>query len=437
MPSRRKSRKVSKRKTSKSRKNFRSKSRKIRPSLERRNKGLQTTTMSIRSRLRSLNKRGTDRVEDVLVLEPSNTSVRKFDKCYVWLLMRGDDYTPGVYTSVHSINRTRACKDSLDLESNINTVVMVTNDVSENAIRELKKVCDYIVRVDYIQHPTKSLRTERQRNLYSSWNDVSYTKWQMLKLPFKKAIFLDSDIIIIDNIDHLFNLKAPAGVFSSPVAYPSGKLINYYVNSNIVGDDGYAKHGSIITKSMIKNAMLNNKIEKRTTSVTATSILLEPNVEDFNKYINMLKTEFKKEFGFTGNIGADEQSITYYYSLYNKGPKLDWINIHHRYNFLSWKTENFLNNEMPYIIHFLSQPKPWKLNVNEYNDLVNWYIMFLDGVKGDTTFFKNVISNISTTEKDVDKLKEICLNMDQSYIRSLSSKFKKVNSCLDILCTLL
>jgi hypothetical protein len=55
-----------------------------------------------------------DEEEETLVLEPSNSSVKKFDKCYVWLLMKGDDYTPGVYTSVHSINRTKFWKKNLE-----------------------------------------------------------------------------------------------------------------------------------------------------------------------------------------------------------------------------------------------------------------------------------------------------------------------------------
>ena len=55
--------------------------------------------------------------------------------------------------------------------------------------------------------------------------------------------------------------------------------------------------------------------EKIVPIVRLTSILLEPSLSDYKNYINMLNTEFKDEFGFDVNSGADEQSISYYYSL--------------------------------------------------------------------------------------------------------------------------
>ena len=357
-----------------------------------------------------------------LILEPSNDYVKKMDYAFVWLLMKGDAYTPGVFTSVHSINRTRQCS-----KEGFNTVVMVTPDVSEEAIYSLSNVADYIVHVDYLQHATKAMRTEKQRELYSSWIDVSYTKWRALCLPFKKIIFLDADVIVLDTIDSLFNLQAPAGHFSSAFAKPCGKMENPYVNKDIVGEDDYARHGVTITKDMLAKGF--NKL----TTVHATSILLKPSVKDFTNYVNMLQTQFKDQFGFDTNSGADEQSIVYYYSLYPSGPQKEWTNIHQRYNFHSWKTERFLKNEMPYVIHFMSQPKVWMMKVSEYEDLVNWYVMFLDAVKTTGVKFNEIMQNVGKN-KSVDKLLEVCYNLPQTYINRFSTHFQNLRSCLDLVC---
>ncbi len=358
-----------------------------------------------------------------LSLSPSTSKVEKFNNAFVWLLMKGDSYLPGVYTSIHSVNRTRVCKGG-----KFNTVVMVTSDVSESAIKQLNKVCDYVVKVDYIKKKTKPMKTVRQQEIYGSWIDVSYTKWNCLLLPFDKVVFLDADVIVLDTIEALFDLNTPAGQFSSAFAKPSGKLTNYYVDANNIGSDGYARHGSFIDRKMIQNGM-------STTTVHASSIVLKPSLEDFKGYMNMLN-EFDV-FGFDTNSGADEQSIVYYYSLYSKGPQKSWVNVHQRYNFHSFKQNGlFLKDEMPYVIHFMSTPKVWMMKVDEYEDLVNWYIMFLDGMNEDgLKFFLDVQKNVGVSSLNPLKLKETVLKMNQKYIKSFTNKIK-VNSCLDVLCKL-
>jgi len=80
----------------------------------------------------------------------------------------------------------------------------------------------------------------------------------------------------------------------------------------------------------------------------------------------------------------------------------------------------------------MSTPKVWNMKITEYEDIVNWYIMFLDGI--DYTMFREVQKNIGNTY-DINKLKEICLKMSQKYIKSFTNKIS-VNSCLDVLCKL-
>jgi hypothetical protein len=182
--------------------------------------------------------------------------------------------------------------------------------------------------------------------------------------------------------------------------------------------------------------MIQEGLYNKLSTVHATSIVLKPSVEDFKKYVNMLNTEFKNGFGFDTNSGADEQSIVYYYSMYKNGPNKLWTNIHQRYNFHSWKTERFLKNEMPFVIHFMSQPKVWKMKINEYEDLVNWYIMFVDALEknNEGSFFMDVIKNIDQKNFTKTHLLKVCQSLPQKYITQFSTKFKNISSCLDLVC---
>lgn len=361
-------------------------------------------------------------------LSPSNSSIVKYKYAYVWLLMKGDSYLPGIFTSVYSVKRTSP--------NQINTVVMVTSDVSQTAREVIKLVADFIVEIEYISHKSTNVLTERQKELYGSWNDIAYTKWQSLRLPFEKILFLDSDITVLDNIDTLFKMKTPASTFASPFAYPLGRMNNYYTpksNRKYIGKDGYPVHNAPITREMMKGGLF-----KKGVTATATTILLKPSLKDFTSYMMMLHTMFKDGFGFdTCYSGVDEQSIAYYYTFYSKGPKVEWTNIHHKYNYVGIWKKGYLYNEMPIVMHFISQPKPWKLKMDTYPDLVNWYIMFVDGLEkypNIVNYFEDVCKNIDEEYwDDLKKLKEKCLKADQSYIRSFTEEYKSIKSGLDLL----
>lgn len=361
---------------------------------------------------------------NTIPLEPSHKNVVKYNQAYVWLIMKGDRYLPGIFTSLHSIKRT--------IPKDKNLVVMVTPDVSEQAINVIKLLADYVARVEYLEHTTNKMRTERQEELYSSWISLSYTKWQSLRLPFDKILFLDADVIALDTIDQLFDMQTPASPFSSPFQKPLGLSNNYYLSKGELGKDGYPKNGAIMSKEAIARSLFMNG-----SIATATSILLEPSIYHFNKMWNMLKTQFPKGFGFSScNSGADEQLISYYYSIYALGPETNWINIHQRYNYIPWK-KGFLVDEMPLILHFFSNVKPWEQKVDEWIDVINWYVMFIDGIIDHKLSIKNFPGvKIIIKGKTYDKLSDIIYQLkhaDESYIRDFTKKFSTIGSCLDLI----
>lgn len=288
------------------------------------------------------------------------------DNAYVWLLMKGDSYLPGVYTSVHSVARTNPEAD---------LVIMVTNDVSQNAINLLNNVVNdphlHIVKVDYIEFETLPLKTEKQNKLYKSWKSVSYTKWNMLLLPYEKVLFLDADVIVTKNIDHLFEMKCPAAPFNNAFAKPYGHINNY--TNGKKGSDGYLLHGETINRKEINKMLYDGGVV-----LVASTILLEPNKEHYFRYIRTMQKLLP--FGFPHcHSMVDEQSIVYFYTfILGK----TWSNIHHRYNLIAWKKDGYLSKDIvPDVIHYFSDVKPWNLKYNEYEDVISWYKMAADAIK--------------------------------------------------------
>jgi hypothetical protein len=64
-------------------------------------------------------------------------------------------------------NKDCGCDKKISKSKNINTVIMVTPDVPKEAITAVSFVCDYIVVVDEIKHPTKGMKTEKQKTVFT------------------------------------------------------------------------------------------------------------------------------------------------------------------------------------------------------------------------------------------------------------------------------
>jgi len=287
---------------------------------------------------------------------------------YVWLLMLGDSYLPGVFVSVYSAKRTNPAAD---------LVVMVTSDVSTDA-RQTLSILAKVVEVPYIEHDVKPMKTERGRELYSKWMRFSFTKWNLLNLHrYKKVILMDADTIFIENIDNLFDLPTPAAPFNSPFIRPLGTIPDMIKNSlqsktNALGPDKYIVHGYSVSTRVI-----NDQLTKNGLTFTASTVLISPSKKLFNGFIEMLNG-LKGPFGFSTCYSAmDEQALAYYMS---KILKKKWTNIHQRYNLIGWK-ERFLSpRDYPRVIHYISE-KPWNATYNKWEDMVCWWKMAAEGLE--------------------------------------------------------
>ena len=276
---------------------------------------------------------------------------------YVMLMFGGPKYLAGILVMAYTIRLHGAIND---------IVVMVTDDVPDQSIKEMKKLNVKVVRVDYLEYKiTTKFMSKKQIERYD-WISKSFTKWKCLELTeYEKVLFLDCDMIVVKNLDPVFELQTPAGVFESP-----------YDERLYLHDNKKKGFPNFYNSSIIKPNEINNALTKKGFVTTATCVLLTPNKTDFKNMCNML--EHKQPFGFNSWSGMDEQAISYYFALYNKGPRKNWLNLGPEYAFLEWKYKELkikppVEKKNVKIIDFVGIEKPWMIPKNKYEDVKFWY----------------------------------------------------------------
>ena len=330
------------------------------------------------------------------------------DNAYVSLIMKGDAYLPGIFATAYSIYRTNPTAD---------IVVMVTPDVSKETCDIILRVASHLFYVNYLAFNTKPLRSDKQRAQYSNWIDVSYTKWISLTLPYKRIIFMDADIITLKNIDHLFDLHAPAGCFNCAYVKPLGRIPDFLIGQR--GPDGYLKHGEPVSIETINKIINNNGM-----LCSASSILLEPSFINYYAFCATMESLTKKEpFGMRCASGVDEQAICYFYANVKHE---SFTNIHHRYNYVSRKEGYFAPNDYGIVLHYNSINKPWKVAYNDWPDLVCWYKMVAEGLQQ----FKLKAADVKLKDSDINGAKKA---PDQFTIDIFKTINKKITSCLQLI----
>jgi glycosyltransferase involved in cell wall biosynthesis len=293
--------------------------------------------------------------------KPSNKSLSNktllnipLKNAYVFLVMKGDNYITGAMVAAHSIHMTNFNRQNIDL------VCMVTPDVSDIGVNYLNRVFDHVIKVEYLSFNSKNMKTKKQDILYNEWINDSYTKWNCLKFTnYNKVLFIDADKVILRNIDSLFELQAPAGTFSSPWAKPFAIKGMYNPYNNI-------KHGNIVSYKKIQEGLNKNSFV-----MVGTCILLKPNLNDFNQYIERVKR--LQPFGYKTCFSMmDEQSLADYYV----SKKINWTMIHQRYNMIPWHKKWLGSNNVPYIFHYFNK-KPWNVEPNlMYHDNQIWWNLY-------------------------------------------------------------
>ena len=230
---------------------------------------------------------------------------------YVTLLYGNNIYLSGALVLGYSLMKTNTPYDR---------IIMVTPDVSGDYKFYLKHMYTHVQEIEYIKVNPEIFLEESTR-----FNNV-FTKLECLSLTqYDKIIFLDLDMIIVKNLDHLFNLNAPAACLKKH----------------------YIPYGKKIPSSMIcsdKNKLIG--------SINAGVMLLEPNLNELND----IKNDISKITQPNKYKYPEQDYISLRYC--NK-----WTSITFNYNFQFGLTNRVKKCHYAidniYVIHYSSSNKPW------------------------------------------------------------------------------
>lgn len=299
----------------------------------------------------------------------------KNTKCaYAFLVMNGDENVPGVIAACMSLTLTRTTND---------IIIMVTPDVSYDAKVLLHKTGAEISEVDYFDFKCKKLQTSYREKTHGEFSRRSMTKWSLLQYDqYDKILFINHNMIVAENIDHLFELNAPAATFSSPHAmrYKTDKDNEKETPKSDYHCIDYKKeHGDVIPAREVSNSLYSkNNSDIASFLFQGSMVLVEPSHDDF---IKLQREIFNTgAFGFDSHNNADVQSLAYYYSVI--GSK-NWTHIHQRFNFVVHKLA-WLDSDFPTVLCYdigkswvSTGYGKWKM----FNSDILWWRMFKIAIK--------------------------------------------------------
>ena len=227
-------------------------------------------------------------------------------------------------TDAHRASRTvismysvAATKTKYDL------VAMITADMPA-ATRELLNISGIVrlIEVPPLKYRLKTGRTSADHDT------MIFTKWNCLNLiDYKKVLYLDSNALILGNIDHLFDLRAPAAPFDSTDGLRS--VIRAKTNER----GGFAHGAKIHFKGVdmalrAKTKSVDGQPNAKNIVAAPNCVLISPSRKDYDLFTRALGE--MQPFGFQNcESPFDMQAICYFYSIVKQ---FHWANIAKRYN---------------------------------------------------------------------------------------------------------
>ena len=271
-------------------------------------------------------------------VDPSVTPTRF---AYVTLVMNvsasftPDRYVPGALVVGHALRR---------LGTRFDTVCMHDGTLAEASLTALRAVFTRVLQVETRCDPsTPPMLSERQRTLYSSWINWSYTKWQCLRLhDYERVCFLDADVVPVVCPDTLFDLPAPAACFSVMDRFNQRP---FYTTA-----EGPVP-GDTIWKALHSTGM-----------VGAGCVMVLPTGGDYDGWMCDIWPRMRA--GQRMRCGPDEASVTMY--MLEHGHQ--WYNLHDRWGVhQKWPTDDVA------IMTYTGEFKPWEVAKDRWTDLKMFY----------------------------------------------------------------
>ncbi len=299
---------------------------------------------------------------------------------YVTFIIRNDSYLPGALVFGYAL---RLQKTESDL------ICIVSDNISENAIRSLNEVYDDVIIIDelYVPHDRRQERQDRPF-LFSRFNAFRLGLDGDLNKKYEKIIIADCDILPLQKYDSLFNLNAPAGIINEKKEFcmeynDEGR---YIIPESLKDQETWiwhevykhVPHGTLIPKE-ITDRISNDKTNM---GINASLMLFNPSMELYNSVLDDLDNiDIQKE------ISLYNWPEMQYITLKLSG---EWTNIDLKFSsFNGYPDIKYLNG-----IHFAGL-KPWNINnkslksFGRFDDYKLWYYSYLKMCDSNSLLLEN------------------------------------------------
>lgn len=196
-------------------------------------------------------------------------------------------------------------------------VCVCSKNISEEMLEPLKREKIKFIRLN--RSAIDCQQTPNKNNGFEHWN-YTFDKlllWGMTE--YDKIVFLDSDMLVLDNIDNLFD-------------YPDFSAVQA----------GYCQN-------------------KTWTRLNSGTIVIEPNTDTCNKLISQIPVTTAKFTAIDRSVG-DQDVLNDYCPQWSEKKDLhlsEGYNLFFKYLSSYHKKYNFKYGENIYIVHFIGANKPW------------------------------------------------------------------------------
>ncbi|XP_020104236.1 UDP-glucuronate:xylan alpha-glucuronosyltransferase 2-like [Ananas comosus] len=140
----------------------------------------------------------------------SLASPRQRREAYATIIHSSDDYVCGAVMLAHCLRNTGSTGDR-DL------VLLHDDSISRPKLQALAAAGWTLRRIERIHNP------RAKRGAYNEYNFSKFRLWQLTE--YDKIVFVDTDILILRSLDHLFRLPQISAVHDSGVLFNSGVMV--------------------------------------------------------------------------------------------------------------------------------------------------------------------------------------------------------------------
>ncbi len=267
---------------------------------------------------------------------------------FVTFIIRNDSYLPGALVFAYALRLQNSTAD---------LICIVSDNISEYAIKTLKHVYNDVIIIDevYVPHDRRQERQDRPF-LFSRFNAFRLGKDGDLNKKYEKIIIADCDLLPLHGYDELFLLNAPAGIINEKKEYclEYDELGKYIVPESVYIDGtwkwhkvySYVPHGTLIPKEITDRI----KEDKLNMGVNASLYLFEPSRKFYDSIMEDLDNkDIQKEISLynwpemqyiTLKLSGKWTNVDLRYSSFNGYPDIEYLKGIHFAGLKPWNMKN-------------------------------------------------------------------------------------------------